>query len=64
MSAIVGVCRRPTAHEATARSTMSDSVFGVLDLVLAFGLAIGWGVRELILLRRDARKTKRDSSEE
>lgn len=43
---------------------MSDSVFGVLDLVLAFGLAIGWGVRELILLRRDARKTKRDRSEE
>ncbi|WP_431281980.1 hypothetical protein ACQW02_21645 [Humitalea sp. 24SJ18S-53] len=41
---------------------MSDSVFGLLDLLLAFGLALGWGARELIVLRREARKAKRDAS--
>ncbi|MEO3471038.1 hypothetical protein AAFN86_04160 [Roseomonas sp. CAU 1739] len=43
---------------------MPDSVFGMLDLVLAFGLALGWGIRELIMLRREARKDKRDPSAE
>jgi hypothetical protein len=32
---------------------VSDSVFAVLEMVLVFGLVVGWGVRELVLLRRD-----------
>ncbi len=39
---------------------MSDTVFGLLDLLLAFGIALGWGVRELVLLRREARKPGQD----
>jgi hypothetical protein len=43
---------------------MSDSVFGLLELLLVFGLVLGGAIRELLLLRREARKAKRDASPE
>lgn len=64
MSVIAGARRRSIAHERAARRAMSASVFGLLDLALAFGLALAWGVRELILLRREARRARREESQE
>lgn len=64
MTVIVGARRRSIALDRAARDNMSDSVFGVLDLALAFGLALAWGIRELILLRREARRARREESQD
>jgi hypothetical protein len=35
---------------------MSDHTFGILDLMLGFGVPLAWGIWELVKLRRDKRR--------
>lgn len=35
---------------------MDSSLFGLIELTLVFGLVLGWGARELWLLRRDRQR--------
>lgn len=41
---------------------MDSNTFGLIELTLVFGLVIGWGARELWLLRRD-RKQREQTAE-
>jgi hypothetical protein len=37
---------------------MSSSTFGILELLAFFGIAIGIGLRELWVVRRDSRRAR------
>ncbi|GAP34404.1 hypothetical protein [Piscinibacter sakaiensis] len=40
---------------------MSGGALGLIELLLVFGVVIGWGVRELVLLER-AKRARRDAA--
>lgn len=40
---------------------MDSNLFGLIELTLVFGLVLGWGLRELWLLRRD--RARRDAQQ-
>ena len=39
---------------------MSSHSFGLIELLLVFGVVIGWAVWQLYTLRRDNRRTRDD----